>query len=191
MSARPVHSLLVDDDVVDVMAIQRAFKNQRIANPMITVKDGGVGYTEDYPLERLLRDATNLIGHRNGPDRQPGTSDDDRFDTIEEVDDIKYVGPAALRRLIEFSHANGFVPHGDEPLGIFDGVTFTIAQAEATLALVNEESDGVLRIEIGLVNLRPRPTTRSCTAPRSGAALVAPRRSRRRGPRGERRRPLR
>lgn len=40
MSARPVHFLLVDDDVVDVMAIQRAFKNQRIANPMIRVKDG-------------------------------------------------------------------------------------------------------------------------------------------------------
>jgi CheY-like chemotaxis protein len=40
MSNRLVHILLVDDDRVDVMAVRRAFKDLKIANPVIEAGDG-------------------------------------------------------------------------------------------------------------------------------------------------------
>ncbi|QDG53560.1 hypothetical protein FIV42_23290 [Persicimonas caeni] len=45
------------------------------------------------------RAANNLIEHRNGPDGQLLTSDDDFFGDIEEVDDVYFVGPVALAQL--------------------------------------------------------------------------------------------
>lgn len=43
--------------------------------------------------------AKNIIAHRDGADRKPGTSDDNLFDDIEEVDAVRYVGVNALRAL--------------------------------------------------------------------------------------------
>lgn len=40
MTARTVTMLVVDDDQVDLMAIQRAFKQLRIANPMVVAHNG-------------------------------------------------------------------------------------------------------------------------------------------------------
>ncbi len=40
MNQKTVHVLLVEDDDVDVMAIKRAFKKQKIANPLTVVTDG-------------------------------------------------------------------------------------------------------------------------------------------------------
>ena len=37
---REVHILLIDDDDVDVMAVKRAFKKQKIANPLRVARDG-------------------------------------------------------------------------------------------------------------------------------------------------------
>lgn len=37
---RPVTLLLIEDDLVDAEAIQRAFRQQRIANPFVVVPDG-------------------------------------------------------------------------------------------------------------------------------------------------------
>jgi len=37
---RPVHILLVDDDLVDVMAAKRAFHSSKIANPVTVARDG-------------------------------------------------------------------------------------------------------------------------------------------------------
>jgi hypothetical protein len=69
---------------------------------------------------------------------------------VAEVDAVKYVGEAALTRLVEYARAQGFVPEGSDVLGTYDGVTFTAAQAEAALRIINEENDGVLRGEVGL-----------------------------------------
>lgn len=38
--AHPVHILLVDDDDVDAMAVRRALKKHRIANPLTVARDG-------------------------------------------------------------------------------------------------------------------------------------------------------
>jgi hypothetical protein len=43
----------------------------------------------------------NIIAHRNGPDGQHGTGDDDIFDDLDELDAVSYVGPATLDLLVE------------------------------------------------------------------------------------------
>ena len=47
------------------------------------------------------RAARGLIEHRDGPDGDFGTSDDDPFDSLEEVDAVLWVGPVAIRKLRE------------------------------------------------------------------------------------------
>ncbi len=45
--------------------------------------------------------AQNIIEHRNGPDGMPGTGDDDIFDDFNELDDVSFVGPVTLDRLVD------------------------------------------------------------------------------------------
>jgi CheY-like chemotaxis protein len=40
MKTKPVQILLVEDDDVDVMAVQRAFRDRRLLNPITVAKDG-------------------------------------------------------------------------------------------------------------------------------------------------------
>ncbi|HYE95117.1 MAG TPA: response regulator [Rubricoccaceae bacterium] len=40
MDPKPVHILLIEDDQVDAENIQRAFRRERIANPITVVQDG-------------------------------------------------------------------------------------------------------------------------------------------------------
>lgn len=72
------------------------------------------------------------------------------FQTIAQVDDVPYVGPAALNRLTAYANAEGWVPEGDDLLGSWDGVEFTANEAEATLALVNASDHATLDIDLGL-----------------------------------------
>jgi len=41
-----------------------------------------------------------IVKHRNGPDDQPGTGDDDIFDDLDELDQVDYVGSLALGKLV-------------------------------------------------------------------------------------------
>lgn len=43
----------------------------------------------------------NVVTHRNGPDGILGTRDDNLFDDLDEVDDVRYVGTASLDKFIE------------------------------------------------------------------------------------------
>ena len=45
------------------------------------------------------RGAGNLIEHRNGPDGEYPSKDDDPFNTLEEIDDVYWVGPVAVEQL--------------------------------------------------------------------------------------------
>jgi hypothetical protein len=96
------------------------------------------------------RAAVKLVAHRDGPDGVRGTGDDNRFDTLAEVDAVPYVGPAALAALAAYAEAAGFVPTGGGLLGVFDNVAFTHDEAAATLALANSVSRGQLDIDVGL-----------------------------------------
>jgi subtilisin-like proprotein convertase family protein len=100
------------------------------------LNDGSTTYELlDAELDR--RAAANLI------DARP-------FATVDQVDAVKYVGEVTLGRLIEMARAAGYVPEGGDLLGSYDGVAFTVDQAAAALRIVNDESDGVLRGEVGL-----------------------------------------
>ncbi len=59
-----------------------------------------------------IRAAGNIVDHRDGPDATPGTSDDDKFDTLRELDDIPWVGPASLHALLEAARDRGLVATG-------------------------------------------------------------------------------
>ncbi len=56
MNARTVTVLLVEDDDVDVMAIQRAFRDRRLLNPIVVARDG----VDALAILRGVPDATPL-----------------------------------------------------------------------------------------------------------------------------------
>jgi phosphatidylserine/phosphatidylglycerophosphate/cardiolipin synthase-like enzyme len=66
-----------------------------------------------------IRAAGNIVHHRDGADATPGTDDDDRFDTLAELDAIPYVGPATLNALIELARQRGLVHEGPSLRVIF------------------------------------------------------------------------
>ncbi len=102
----------------------------------------------DAKLNR--RAARNLIDHRNGADGVFQTGDDNLFRTVEQVDDVSYVGPAAIAALVAYAYELGWVPAEDDVLGIWDGVSFTADQAAGTLVLANEASREALDDDLGL-----------------------------------------
>jgi 5'-nucleotidase len=52
--------------------------------------------------------ATSIINHRKGPDGVLGSRDDAWFKTLAELDAVKYVGPAAFKRLKDYVAQTGF-----------------------------------------------------------------------------------
>jgi hypothetical protein len=60
------------------------------------VNDPSVDFEELDDDARLHKTAArNIIAHRDGADEQPGTSDDDLYDDLDELDAISFVGPTA------------------------------------------------------------------------------------------------
>ncbi|MBA3452369.1 MAG: DUF1669 domain-containing protein [Deltaproteobacteria bacterium] len=55
------------------------------------------------------RVSNNIVKHRNGSDGSFGTSDDDTFDTLAELDAIPYVGNATLNALLDAARDRGLV----------------------------------------------------------------------------------
>jgi DNA uptake protein ComE-like DNA-binding protein len=103
---------------------------------------------DEVPLDR--RAAQNLIDHRDGPDGVFNTSDDDPFDTVEEIDQVAYVGDTALERLVHYACLDGWVPEGSDLLGIYDGVSFSVAEADAVVVLVNSAGETELDDDLDL-----------------------------------------
>jgi hypothetical protein len=131
----------------------------------------------DVRLDR--RAAKNLVAHRDGPDGTLGTADDDLFNSVAEVDRIKYVGTTALARLESYAKDKGFIKPGGggggtiSPVsGTYDGVYFTLKQAELVLKLVNSAAQSVLdddvpldaRAATNIVGLRPLATMKDLAA---------------------------
>jgi len=102
----------------------------------------------DVPLDR--RAAGNLIAHRDGGDRIWGSTDDDVYGDMDEVDRVRFVGPKSIDRLVIYASRTGWVPGGEDLLGVYDGVSFTVTEAEATLELVNALSTEVLDDDLAL-----------------------------------------
>lgn len=81
------------------------------------------------------RAATRIVAHRQGPDGLDGTADDDRFDTVIELDEVGYVGEATLETLGEAAWDLGYVP-----VLVIEGVAFSEGGRDATLLLANSAS---------------------------------------------------
>jgi phosphatidylserine/phosphatidylglycerophosphate/cardiolipin synthase-like enzyme len=56
--------------------------------------------------------AGNIVSHRDGADAKANTGDDDKFDTLAELDAIPFVGPATLKALVQAARDRGLVPSG-------------------------------------------------------------------------------
>lgn len=96
------------------------------------------------------RAAEHLIAHRDGADGLAGTADDNRFDSLDEVDGVYWVGASALELLAEFTADQGWVPTGDDYLGTWDGVSFTALEAALILELANRSPYDELDIDVEL-----------------------------------------
>jgi phosphatidylserine/phosphatidylglycerophosphate/cardiolipin synthase-like enzyme len=74
------------------------------------VNDPAVTFEELDDDARLHRTAAaNIIDYRNGPDLVAGTADDERYDSLEELDAIRYVGPYALEQLLAYAILRGYL----------------------------------------------------------------------------------
>lgn len=74
------------------------------------VNDPAVTFEELDDDARLHRTAAaGIIDYRNGPDLIAGTGDDERYDTLEELDAIPYVGPYALGQLLAYATERGYL----------------------------------------------------------------------------------
>jgi hypothetical protein len=98
----------------------------------------------EVPLN--VQAAQGLIDWREGPDGVSGTLDDRFFASIEQVDAVPYVGPAALATLEAYARGTGRVDMPlDERVGTFDGVDFHLAEARRVLQVANVASSATLQ----------------------------------------------
>jgi DNA uptake protein ComE-like DNA-binding protein len=99
----------------------------------------------DVEIGLESRAAQQIILARNGADGVYPSSDDHPFDTIEELDTVKYVGAVALEILRNYTIDNP-APSG----AIVEGVEFTAAESSAVLFGVNEATLDELDIDAQL-----------------------------------------
>ena len=130
----------IDDDLNEVDAARSNWEGTAEGVGLIAfLNDKGTTFDLLDKTVRLDRRAAgNLVAHRDGGDRLWGTSDDDIYNTVDEIDAVRFVGPRTIDRMIEFAARNGWVPGAQDILGIYDGVAFTVEEADATVALANE-----------------------------------------------------
>lgn len=83
------------------------------------------------------RAAQAIVHHRNGPDGIFGSYDDEPFESLAELDAVKWVGPKTIDQLIEYSAHLGWVPTDNQLLGIYDGIAFSVNEAEVLVDFVN------------------------------------------------------
>jgi DNA uptake protein ComE-like DNA-binding protein len=96
------------------------------------------------------RAAKSILAHRDGADGLAGTKDDNAFDSVQELDDVKYVGDSALAALLAYATAHGWVPASEDYYGTVETVSFTYAEAEGVVALANTASEAELDEDAGL-----------------------------------------
>jgi hypothetical protein len=104
----------------------------------------------DIQVALDARAARAIVAHRNGGDGRFGTADDNRFDTIAEVDGVPRVGDATLQLILNYAAANGWIPSGDPVYGTVEGVQLTVYEATDVLRVANGATFTELDIDAGL-----------------------------------------
>lgn len=139
-----------------------AFSPEEIGAVIQLVNDSGTDLAKlDHDLHLDSRAAANIIAYRNGDDGEHLTADDNRIDTLEELDAIKYVGQMAISTLRHHA-VNNPLP----PVEHVEGVTFDGTQVIAVLWGVNnaslEELDDDVQLDVraaqALYNNAPHAT---------------------------------
>ncbi len=103
----------------------------------------------EVPLNALAAQA--LINYRAGPDGVLRTWDDRRFYSIEQVDAVPQVGPAALAALELYAKGTGRVEMPvDGHVGTFHGVAFNFAEARRAIQAANTQSAATLQTVAGV-----------------------------------------
>lgn len=139
VEARDPDALLLEEGTPDAVGV------------LGLLNDGGTTLAVlDVDAKLDARAAKNLIAHRDGKDGRFGTADDDRFDTIAEVDAVSYVGDTALGLLVDYARAHGWVPADDELYGVVEGVALTKDEAAAALRTANGATLQELDVDVGL-----------------------------------------
>ncbi len=103
----------------------------------------------EVPLNALAAQA--LFDYRAGPDGVLRTGDDRRFVSIEQVDAVPYVGPAALAALEAYVKGTGRVELPvDGHVGTFHGLAFNLAEARRAIHAANTQSAATLENTFGI-----------------------------------------
>jgi len=63
------------------------------------------------------------------------------FDSVADVDDVYWVGASAIDAMVAYADAQGLVPSGGDVLGSWDGVEFTVEQADLMREIVVNDLD--------------------------------------------------
>jgi len=123
-------------------------------------EDGVLRFVNDCPTSLSVLDddaaldaraATRIVSHRDGVDAICGTSDDALFWSMAELDAVPWVGNSALSKLLAHATSLGYVTDdGEGVAGEYDGVAFSLAEAQGVLAIANGASFEILDIDIGL-----------------------------------------
>ncbi|MBL8950287.1 MAG: proprotein convertase P-domain-containing protein [Myxococcaceae bacterium] len=93
------------------------------------------------------RAAAAIITHRDGADGIAGTSDDDLYGTVAELDHVAFVGDTALKRLLAWA-----LTHPVAKAETVEGVAFTAEQVSLVLWGVNQATNDELNDELQLEN---------------------------------------
>jgi hypothetical protein len=104
----------------------------------------------DIDAKLNKKSAKNILHHRDGWDGVAGTNDDNLFNSIAELDAVPWVGNGAITRIIDFAWSWGWIPEGDDVLGSWDKVAFTVNEAIATIDLANTATHTELDKDFGL-----------------------------------------
>lgn len=92
----------------------------------------------DYDVGLDSRAADNIVAYRDGADATLGTSDDNPYDTLAELDEISYVGPTAIGKLAEYAAKK------------FGGMQIISASHKLVLKVANTASFVELDVDAGL-----------------------------------------
>ena len=122
-------------------------------------EDGVLRFVNDCPTSLAVLDddaaldvraATGIVSQRDGADAICGTADDVYFGAMTALDDVPWVGDSALSKLVAHATLLGYLGDGDGVAGEYDGVAFSLAEANGVLAIVNGASLEILDIDIAL-----------------------------------------
>ncbi len=90
--------------------------------------------------------AANLVDHRNGPDGTCDTSDDEPYGTLDDVDAVPEVGDTTILEVLAYLVA------GEDGTGEWEGISFSAAEQEVVLDIVNEATSSQLNDDVNLAS---------------------------------------